>query len=58
MSDLYPYCSKCDNELNPEESELNEKYKNLFYPICNECLKKHVKKIVEIVNSEENEIKK
>ncbi|MFP3725663.1 hypothetical protein U8V72_10725 [Priestia filamentosa] len=52
MSDLYPYCSKCDKELNDKEKQLNEKYDNLFYPICDECLTKHTKTIIELANEQ------
>lgn len=52
MSDLYPYCSKCDKELNDEERTLNEKYENLFYPICKDCLSKHTKAIINIASEE------
>lgn len=56
MSDLYPYCSKCDTELNEEEKGLNRKYDNLFYPICKNCLGKHTKTIIDIANSENDEV--
>ncbi|MCU7666910.1 hypothetical protein [Bacillus thuringiensis] len=56
MGDLYPYCAKCDTELNEEEKGLNRKYDNLFYPICKNCLGKHTKTIIDIANSENEEV--
>jgi hypothetical protein len=53
MSELYPYCSQCDNELTEEEQEMNKKYEIFFYPICFDCLNKHEKNLKEIGYAEE-----
>ena len=55
LNDLYPYCSKCDAELNEEEKMMNKQHENLFYPICDSCLEKHVKELTVIAENIKDE---
>lgn len=52
MSEFYEYCSICDNDLKEDEKKINEEKGSIYYPICNECLNKSVKKLIEIIETQ------
>ena len=53
MSEIYPYCTSCDTELVDDEKDMNEKNENFFYPICEKCLNKHTKRLIELMGDNE-----
>lgn len=52
MAHVFSECTVCFCNLTAEEVELNREKENYYYTICEECLEKYSKKIIEIVNND------
>lgn len=47
---VHPYCDICGKELSIEETEKNQEFENYEFPICDECFRDAMNKIVYILD--------
>lgn len=47
---VHPYCDICGKELSNEETEKNQEFENYEFPICDECFRDAMNKIIYILD--------
>lgn len=48
---VHPFCDVCGKELSNLEIEKNQEHENYEFPICDECFKEAMDKIVYIIGN-------
>ncbi|WP_336770367.1 hypothetical protein [Bacillus bombysepticus] len=51
MSEVYQFCSVCEEKLTEDEREYNKKQENYYYPVCTDCIDATIDKVFKVLDN-------
>lgn len=51
LSEVYQFCSVCEEKLTEDEREYNKKQENFYYPVCTDCIDTTIDKVFKVLDN-------